>query len=177
MSRQAGCLAQCGLYGDCYALCLPLCLFGFRSQVNASVGRGCLLCRGCFVGRVCVFWGLAIGGMSIGAIASSYLARGTSQTPGCLYVVGATGAAAHCFFCCFLCFEWAVWGFPCFPCVFCPLLFGSISLGFSSPLGSGGVGGHTAGRGLSRVGYVARDVAEDLLCFLFFLLLQLATGS
>ena len=82
MSRQAGWLAQCGLYGDCYALCLPLCLFGFRSPVNASVGRGCLLCRGCFVGRVCVFWGLAIGGMSIGAIASSYLARGTSRTPG-----------------------------------------------------------------------------------------------
>ena len=58
-----------------------------------------------------------------------------------------------------------------------PFFFGSISLGFSSLLGSGGVGGRTAGRGLSLVGYVARDVAEDLLCFLFFLLLQLATGS
>ena len=94
MSRQAGWLAQCGLHGDCCALFLPLCLFGVRSQVNASVGQGCLLCRGCFVGRVCVFWGLAIGGMSIGAIASSYLAWGTSQTPGC-FVVGATGDAAH----------------------------------------------------------------------------------
>ena len=144
--------------------------------MNASVGRGCLLYRGCFVGRVWVFWGLAIGGMSIGAIASSYLARGTSQAPGCC-VVGAAGAAAHCSLCCFLCIEWAVWGFPYFPSVFCPLLFGFISLGFLRPLGSGGVGGHTAGRGLSRVGYVARDVAEDLLCFLFLLLLQLATGS
>ena len=60
-----------------------------------------------------MFWGLAIGGMSIGAIASSYLARGTSQTPG-VCVVGATGAAAHCFFCCFLCLCEAVRGFPCF---------------------------------------------------------------
>ena len=68
-------------------------------------------------------------------------------------------------------------GFPCFSCVFCPLLFGFISLGFSSPLGSGGVGGRTAGGGLSRVGYIARDFGEDLLCFLFFLLLQLAIGS
>ena len=58
-----------------------------------------------------------------------------------------------------------------------PFFFGSISLGFSRLLGFGGVGGRTAGRGLSRVGYIARDVAEDLLCFLFFLLLQLAAGS
>ena len=43
MSRQAGWLAQCSLYDDCYALCLPLCLFGFGSQGNTSVGRGCLL--------------------------------------------------------------------------------------------------------------------------------------
>ena len=63
--------------------------------MDTSVGRGCLLCRGCFVGRVWVFWGLAIGRMSIGAIASSYLARGTSQTPGLFCVVGAAGAAAH----------------------------------------------------------------------------------
>ena len=40
-----------------------------------------------FVGCVCVFWGLAIGGMFIGAIASCYLARGLSQTPGCLLSV------------------------------------------------------------------------------------------
>ena len=146
------------------------------SQVNTSVGRGCLLCRGCFVGRVCVFWGLAIGGMSIGAIASSYLARGTSQTPGC-FVLLVPREPPLMFPLLFRLFCERVRGFPCFPCVFCPLLFGSISLGFSSPIGSGGVGGRTAGRGLSRVGYIARDVAEDLLCFLFFLLLQLATGS
>ena len=146
------------------------------SQVNTSVGRGCLLCRGCFVGRVCVFWGLAIGGMSIGAIASSYLARGTSQTPGC-FVLLVPREPPLMFPLLFRLFCERVRGFPCFPCVFCPLLFGSISLGFSSPLGSGGVGGRTAGRELSRVGCIARDVAEDLLCFLFFLLLQFAAGS
>ena len=68
-------------------------------------------------------------------------------------------------------------GFLVFLVFSAPFFFGSISLGFSSLFGSGGVGGRTAGRGLSRVGYIARDVAEDLLCFLFFLLLQLATGS
>ena len=50
-------------------------------------------------------------------------------------------------------------------------------LGLLKPAWFGGVRGRTAGRGLSRVGYIARDVGEDLLCFLFFLLLQLATGS
>ena len=144
--------------------------------MNTSVGRGCLLCQGCFVGRIWVVWGLAIGGMSIGAIASSYLARGTSQTPGC-FVLLVPREPPLMFPLLFPLFFEAVRGFACFPGVFCPLLFGSISLGFSSPIGSGGVGGHTAGRGLSRVGYIARDVAEDLLCFLFFLLLQLATGS
>ena len=49
MSRQAGWLAQCGLYGDCYTLCLPLCLFGFRSQVVTSVGRRCSTLSG----RIC----------------------------------------------------------------------------------------------------------------------------
>ena len=68
-------------------------------------------------------------------------------------------------------------GFLVFHAFSAPFFFGSISLGFSSPLGSGGVGGRNAGRGLSRVGYVARDVTGDLLCFLFFLLLQLAAGS
>ena len=91
-------------------------------------------------------------------------------------VVGATGAATHVSFVVSFVCE-AVRRFPCFPCVFCPLLFGSISLGFSSPLGSGGVGRRTAGRGLSRVGYMACDVGDDLLCFLFLLLLQLAAGS
>ena len=67
-------------------------------------------------------------------------------------------------------------GFLVFLAFYAPF-FRFISLGFLSPLGSGGVGGHTAGRGLSRVGCIARDVGVDLLCFLFFLLLRLATGS
>ena len=59
---------------------------------------------------------LAIGGMSIGAIAFSYLARGTSQTPGCLlFVVGASGAAGHCFLCWFPLLCVAVRGIPYLP--------------------------------------------------------------
>ena len=61
MSRQAGWLAQNGLCDDCYALCLPLCLFGLGSQVDASVGRGVHFSE-MFVGRVCVLesgdWGI-----------------------------------------------------------------------------------------------------------------------
>ena len=91
-------------------------------------------------------------------------------------VVGATGATAHVSFVVSFVCE-AVQGFPCFSLRFLPPSFEFISLGFLSPLGSGGVGGRTAGRGLSRVGYIAHDVAEDLLCFLFFLLFQLAAGS
>ena len=41
MSRQAGWLAQNGLYNYYYALCLPLCLFGLGSLVVTSVGRRC----------------------------------------------------------------------------------------------------------------------------------------
>ena len=74
-------------------------------------------------------------------------------------------------------FVWAVLGVSLFSLCFLPPSFGFISLGFLSPIGSGGVGGHTTGRRLSRVSYIARNVAEDLLCFLFFLLLQLAAGS
>ena len=75
MSRQAGWLAQCGLYGDCYALCLPPYLFGFRSQVNTSVGRRCSLFVDVCRSRLCV-WGLAIGRLSIGAMASPYFGTG-----------------------------------------------------------------------------------------------------
>ena len=95
MSRQAGWLARIGLYDDCYALRLPLCLLGLGGPRWAllSVG-GVPLCWGSLCrSRLCV-GSLAIGRMSIGAIASSYLARGTSRTPG-YYVVGASGAAAH----------------------------------------------------------------------------------
>ena len=177
MSRQAGWLAQIGLYDDCYALCLPLCLLGLGGPRWTLLSvEGVPLCWGSLCrSRLCVR-SLAIGGMSIEG--HSFFLLGTGDIPDSWFcVVGATGAAAHVpFVVSFVC-E-AVRGFPCFPCVFCPLLFfGSISLGFSSPLGSGGVGGHTTGRGLSRVGYIPRDVEEDLLCFLFFLLLQLATGS
>ena len=37
-----------------------------------------------------------------------------------------------------------------------PLSFGSVSLDFLSPLGPSGVGGSTAGGGLSRVGFGSR---------------------
>ena len=86
-------------------------------------------------------WGLAIGGMAIGAVASSYLARGTSQTPGCLlFIVGAVGAAAHCFLCLFPLFYMAVQGFPYFTRVL-PLLSVLSFPWLLKPLGSGGVGG------------------------------------
>ena len=95
MSWQAGWLVQIGLYDDCYALCLPLCLLGPGGSrwVLLSVG-GVLLCWGSLCQSRLSASSLAIGRMSIGAIASSYLARGH---PGLLVVcvVGATGAAAH----------------------------------------------------------------------------------
>ena len=136
---------------------------------------GVFACRGCLsVAFVClgsgdwedVYWGH-----------SSFL-FGTGDIPdSSLLCCWCRGSRRSLFHLLFPLFVRQCMGFLCFPCVFCPLLFRSISLGFSSSLGSGGVGGCTAGRGLSRVGYIARDVAEDLLCFLFFLLLQLATGS
>ena len=125
--------------------------------------------------RLCV---LGSGDCGNGYWGHGFFLFGTGDIPDSwlFCVVGATGAAAHVSFVVPL-FVGQFGGFLVFPCVFCPLLFGSISLGFSSQFGSGGVGGRTAGRGLSRVGYIARDVAEDLLCFLFFLLLQLAAES
>ena len=67
-----------------------------------------------------MFVGLAIGGISIRAVASSYLAQGTSQTSGCLlFVVGTARAAPHCFLCSLLCFVWQFGGFLNF-LAFCP---------------------------------------------------------
>ena len=50
MSRQAGWLAQIGLYDDCYALCLLLCLLGLGGHrwTLLSVG-GVPLCWSEFV--------------------------------------------------------------------------------------------------------------------------------
>ena len=141
----------------------------------ASVGRECSTLSGMFVGRVCL---MGSGGWRNVYWGHSFFLFGTGDTPDSwvfVLLVPQEPPLIVSFVVSFVC-E-AVRRFPCFPCVFCPLLFRIFSLGFSSPLGSAGVGGRTAGRGLSRVGYLARDVAEDLLCFLFFLLLQLATRS
>ena len=144
--------------------------------MDTSVGRGCSTLSGMICRSRFVCGGLAIGGMSIGAIASSSLAQGISQTPGCgcFCVIGAIGAAAHwCFpFFCGL----AVQGFLCSPCVLCPYLSVYSFLWASQAFGSDGVGGqHCWKRDYPRRAFV-HDVAEDLVCFLFFLLLQLATG-
>ena len=107
MSRQAGWLAQIGLYNDCYALCLPLCLLGLGGPrwTLLSVG-GVPLCWGSLCrSRLCVR-SLAIGRMSIGAMASPYFGTGDIPDSGCvIYVVGAAGAAAHCSLCSFLCLN------------------------------------------------------------------------
>ena len=80
MSRQAGWLAQIDLYGDCYALCLPLCFLGLDGPrwTLLSVG-GVPLCWGglCRL-RLCV-GGLAIGRMSIRG--HSFFLLGTGDIP------------------------------------------------------------------------------------------------
>ena len=48
-------------------------------EVGTSVGWRCSTIVGEDLSVVLCVWSLAIGGMSIGAVASSYLARGTSQ--------------------------------------------------------------------------------------------------
>ena len=83
MSRQAGWLAQNGLYSDCYALCLPLCLFGLGSQVVTSVGRGCTTLSGMVLSVVFVclesgdwrnvYWGLSFFLFGTGDIPDSWL--------------------------------------------------------------------------------------------------------
>ena len=115
MSRQAGWLAQIGLYNDCYALSAYLSVFSVWVVPGGHFCRsGVLTLSGMFCrSRLCV-WGLAIGGMSIGAVASSYLARGTSQTPGCL-CCWCHGSRRSLFLLLFLLFCEAVRGFPCFP--------------------------------------------------------------
>ena len=65
--------------------------------------------------------------------------------------VCAGGAAARCY----IPLRLWVWlsGVSLFSLSFLPLSFGFISMDFLSPLGPGGVGGNTAGGGLSRVGF------------------------
>ena len=85
------------------------------------------------------------------------------------------GATAHCFLYLVLC---AVWVFPCFLYVL-PLVFGFVlSLGQScSRLVLVAWGGVATGRRSFRVGLAFRvhDVAEDLVYFVFFPLLQLVS--
>ena len=130
MSRRAGWLAQIGLYDDCYALCLPLCLLGLGSQVGTSVGRGCLLFGDVCRSRLCVgVWRL--GDCLLGPW---LLPTWHGGHPGLLVVcvVGATGAAARVSFVVSFVCE-AVRGFLCFPCIFCPLLFRIYFLGLLKP--------------------------------------------
>ena len=130
-----------------------------------------------FVVRVCMFGVWRLGGYLLGPWLLPTLAQGTSQTPGyVIYIVGAVGAAAHCSLCCFLCLSRQFGGFLVFLAFSAPF-FRIYFLWLLKPAWFWWCGGRTAERGLSRVGYVARNVAEDLLYFLFFLLLQLATGS
>ena len=110
MSRQAGRLAQIGLYCDCYALCLPLVplVWGPRWTL-LSVGGVHFF--GMFVGRVCVFGVWRLGGCLLGPWLLPTLARGTSQTPGWLFCCWCRGGAAHCSLCCFLCLKRQFGGF------------------------------------------------------------------
>ena len=70
----------------------------------------------------------------------------------------------------------AVEGFLIFLEFLAPFFSDFVSLDFVSPLGPGGVGATLLVEGYP--GWAStRDIVEDLLCYLFSLLLQLATGS
>ena len=89
--------------------------------------------------------------MSIGAIASSYLAQGHPRLL-VVCVVGATGAAARCFFCYFFCFVRQFGGFLVF-LAFCPFFRFCSFLGpVLCPQALVAWGGIAAGGGLCRVG-------------------------
>ena len=156
MSRQAGWLAQIGLYNDCYALCLPLCLLGLGGPRWSllSVG-GVPLCRGWFCrSRLCVLGSSDWGNVYWG---HSFFLFGTGDISDCWSLCcWCHGSRRSLFLFLFPLFCVAVRGFPCFPWVSCPFLFGFVSLDFLRPLGPGGVGGSTAGGGLSRVGFGSR---------------------